>query len=210
MTEYAEPLYFGSVERPLFGWLHRPAQATSAAMGLLICAPLGYEAVCAHRTLKHLACAAVSEGISALRFDYDGTGDSAGTDLDPHRVDAWLDSIHAAIDALKAHAGVDHVTLLGIRMGATLAAIVGSQRTDITGVAAIAPVVDVKSYLRELRALSLARPQPAAPLGAAVDQNSQEFAGFMLTAETRSRLADIDLMKMDPRHHTRWSSIVTI
>lgn len=202
MNEIPEPLYFGGVERPLFGWLHRPAQTTIATLGLLVCSPLGYEAVCAHRSLKHFAASASAVGIPALRFDYDGTGDSAGTDLDPDRLDAWMNSIHAAIEALKAHTGVQQVALLGIRLGSTLGAVVASQRTDIAGLVAIAPVITPKAYLRELRALSLARPQPAPPPEIVVDPELQESAGFTLTSQTRAQLTSIDLMKLDraPAH----------
>jgi alpha-beta hydrolase superfamily lysophospholipase len=197
MSEIVEPTYFGDVERPLFGWLHRPAQATIAAIGLLVCSPLGYEAVCAHRSLKHFASTAAADGIPALRFDYDGTGDSAGTDLDPDRVDAWVRSIHAAIETLKAHAGVRQVALLGVRLGATLSALVASQRSDIAGLAVIAPVVMPKGYLRELRALALARPQPPPPPGVVVDPDLQESAGFTVSSQTRTQLMGIDLMKLE-------------
>jgi len=197
MSEIVEPRYFRDLERPLFGWLHRPAQATIATIGLLVCSPLGYEAVCAHRSLKHFASAAAAEGIPALRFDYDGTGDSAGTDMDPDRLDAWLRSIHAAIETLKAHTGVRQVALLGVRLGTTLSALVASQRSDIAGLAVIAPVIVPKAYLRELRALALARPQPPPPPDVVIDPELQESAGFTLTPQTRAQLMGIDLMTVE-------------
>src|SRR3954469_14099070 len=120
MSGRFEPLYFGPPERPLFGWLHRP-EHRSHSIGLVVCNPLGYEAVCAHRTIKHFANAAANASIPALRFDYDGTGDSAGSDFDTGRFDAWLTSIQLAIDTLKQQTGVSRVCLLGIRLGATLA-----------------------------------------------------------------------------------------
>src|SRR6267378_4565458 len=72
----SQPLYFGPEDRPLFGWLHAPAAASRPALGLVICNPFGNEAICAHRSLRHLAERAADAGIPALRFDYDGTGDS--------------------------------------------------------------------------------------------------------------------------------------
>jgi hypothetical protein len=61
----AQPGYFGEPARPRFGWLHRPASSV-ADVGLVIVPPFGFEAVCAHRSLRHLAqAAAASERISA-------------------------------------------------------------------------------------------------------------------------------------------------
>jgi len=77
------PLYFGREDRPLFGWLHRPAEGATGALGLVICNPFGNEAISTHRTIRQMADAAARAGIAALRFDYDGTGNSAGHDLDP-------------------------------------------------------------------------------------------------------------------------------
>src|SRR5579862_9097664 len=71
-----EPLYFQSGERQLFGWLHWPHETRGADLGLVICKPFGYEAICAHRSLKTFADAAAATGIPALRFDYTGTGNS--------------------------------------------------------------------------------------------------------------------------------------
>ena len=49
-------VFFQSGERPRFGWVHTPAVANG--VGLVIVPPFGYEAICAHRSLRHLAEAA--------------------------------------------------------------------------------------------------------------------------------------------------------
>jgi hypothetical protein len=76
--------YFGPDDRPLFGWLCKPARTRRTAV--VIVPPFGYEAICAARSLRHFAEAAAREQLIALRFDLDGTGDSAGDDLDPDRL----------------------------------------------------------------------------------------------------------------------------
>jgi alpha/beta superfamily hydrolase len=187
------PLYFGREGRPLFGWLH---PAAPAAVGLVICNPFGDEAVRTHRSIRHLAISASNAGVPALRFDYDGTGDSAGHDLDPERVDQWLVSINIAADTLKQVAGVTCLCFAGIRLGATLATLAAAARTDVAGLIAIAPVVSGKSYVRELRLLQRAIASKRNIDGAAT-QDHLETAGFLLGARTLASLTSVDLQKSE-------------
>jgi alpha-beta hydrolase superfamily lysophospholipase len=193
----AQPLYFGTAQRPLFGWLHRAEGANARNIGVVLCTPSGYEAICTHRSYRSFAESAAARGFPALRFDYDGTGDSAGRSLDGDRVANWLQSIGAAIDTLKATTGVEKVCLFGVRVGASLAALAAQGRTDVHAMIAFAPVIKVNSYLREIRALSLARSPAPPPPGLNIDPDLQEAAGFTTTAETRAALSAIDLGKLD-------------
>jgi alpha-beta hydrolase superfamily lysophospholipase len=191
----AQPLYFGPGQRPLFGWLHR-AEGAARDIGIVLCSPSGYEALCTHRTYRRFAESAAARGFPALRFDYDGTGDSAGRALDGDRVAHWLRSIGTAIDTLKATTGVTRVCLFGVRVGASLAAVAAQGREDVQAMIAFAPVAKVSTYLREIRALSLSRPQSTPPPELNIDPDLQEAAGFTTTAETRAALAAIDLGKL--------------
>ena len=189
------PLYFGRESRPLFGWLH-PCNA--GQLGLVICNPFGDESVRAHRSVRHLAIAASKAGFPALRFDYDGTGDSCGHDLEPERVTEWLASIHAAADALREQTGVTQVCFLGIRLGATLAALAAATRTDTAGLLAIAPVVSGKAYLRELRMFQRAIDSKRNIVGSDA-ADTLESAGFLLSESTQAELAALDLVRMESR-----------
>jgi predicted alpha/beta hydrolase len=196
MAVSAEPLWFGSAARPWFGWLHRPAAPATASAGLVICNPFGNEALCAHRTIRHLARQAAAAGFAALRFDYDGTGDSAGHGFEPQRLQAWLKSIHGAVDVLRESSGVTRVYLAGLRLGATLAALACLERRDLAGLIAVAPVVHGSAYVRELRLLQRAMD---ARRDVAPHERSDflESAGFLLTAETQTQLRAIDLTRLD-------------
>lgn len=193
----AEPLYFGSDATPLFGWLHRSPPEVGGALGLLLCNPFGFEEVCAHRSLRHLAQAAAAAGVPALRFDYPGCGNSAGTDREPGRLAAWVASVHTAVEALRAATGVSRVALFGIRLGAALAALAASERDDIAGLIAWAPVLSGRAYLRELRLLgetldSSGRPMP-------VDPALFESAGFGLAPDAVAAIEAIDLRRLPRR-----------
>ncbi|MSP61015.1 MAG: hypothetical protein EXR72_11850 [Myxococcales bacterium] len=182
------------------GWLHRPPPGQGVRLGLVLCNPFGYEAICAHRTLLALAEAGAAAGLPSLRFDYDGTGDSAGDDRDPDRVGAWARSIGHAIDLLRAQAGVERVCLLGVRLGALLASVVAAERDDCAGLVLLAPVVSGKAWLREQRALQGALGLAPAPTGLAAvpsEGNGQESVGFLITEETRTALSAIDLSRLE-------------
>lgn len=196
-TPAAQPLYFGPESRPLFGWLHRTTATPGAHVpfGIVICNPFGYEAISAHRTLRHFAKAFAQAGAPVLRFDYDGTGDSAGTDSDPDRLTAWVASVHHAAATLRRESGCERLIFFGMRLGATLAALAASERTDVEGLIALAPVVNAKAYMRELRALQMAGPTARAT--SEPDDGAIEVTGFVITAPTRSAAAAIDLLKLE-------------
>lgn len=188
----AHPFYFGPDQRPLFGWLHMPDAGQRKGLGVLICGPLGYESVSAYRTLRHVAEQAASHGFPALRFDYDGTGNSAGSDTDPDRMHAWLQSIQSASHALRELGGVEHVCVFGVRLGASLGVVASQELPEVVGAALISPIVDGRRYLREMRALAATS---ALASGSAQGATSelQEVAGFVTTSETRKALGEMKL-----------------
>jgi pimeloyl-ACP methyl ester carboxylesterase len=189
-----EGVFFQTGVRPRFGWIHRPALARG--IGLVIVPPFGYEAICAHRSLRALAIAAAANGVLAVRFDLDGTGDSAGDDLEPGRLDAWLASIADACELARSQ-GADRLVLAGVRLGATLACLAAARRTDVAGVVAIAAVPSGRALVREGRALQMQLALAAPPPGvAAPPDDVHEQVGFALTAETRDALSKLDLTKL--------------
>ncbi|HEY0817438.1 MAG TPA: alpha/beta hydrolase [Rhizobacter sp.] len=181
-----QPGYFGADDAALFGWLHASVEA--GALGLVVCNPFGFEEVCAHRSLRHIAEAASAAGVPSLRFDYAGCGNSQGDEFDPETAAKWVHSVHQAIDALKAATGVHRVVLLGVRLGALLASLAAAERDDVAGLVAIAPVVRGRSYIRELTILG----QTGAAPGDS-GQGTLESAGFAMSRETAEFVARVDL-----------------
>jgi pimeloyl-ACP methyl ester carboxylesterase len=185
-------------ERPVFAWLHRAAFECETGVGLVIVPPFGYEAVCAHRALRHLAITAAEAGVVTVRVDLDGTGDSAGDDLDPDRVARWIASIGLAADLARAR-GATRIVIAGVRLGALLGAVAAGARADVAGLVAIAPVVTGKRWLREMKALQQALGLPPAPEGRELppaDAGVQEVIGFAVTPATQAALGAIELDKL--------------
>ncbi|HYC60986.1 MAG TPA: alpha/beta fold hydrolase [Thermoanaerobaculia bacterium] len=151
MTIARTPLFFGRDDRSLFGWIH--TAETYGDLAVVICPPFGHEYVSSHRSVRHLADALARNGVPAMRFDYDGTGDSAGSDHDPDRVAAWRESIRTAMRTLRETTGCTRIGLAGIRLGATLAATVAAEE-EVACLVLWGPVRG-RQYLRELKALQL-------------------------------------------------------
>ncbi|HEY0255789.1 MAG TPA: alpha/beta hydrolase, partial [Kofleriaceae bacterium] len=177
------------------GWIdgtfvHASRPSVLRGIGLVIVPPFGFEGVCAWRGLRHLAERAAAAGVLAVRVDLAGTGDSAGSDTDPGRVAAWLASIDAACEVVRAQ-GCKRVVVCGVRLGALLAVIAAGRRTDIAGVATIGAVTSGRAYLREAKMMQNAMGLALRPAADGAD----ELVGFALTEETKSALNAIDLVK---------------
>ena len=111
------PFFFGSSEERLLGVHHPPRGRVPREVGVLLCYPLGQEYMRAHRAFRQLAMLLARRGFHVLRFDWFGTGDSAGAG-EEGSIARWLEDARTAIDELKDTAGVTRVSLVGLRLGA--------------------------------------------------------------------------------------------
>lgn len=117
---------------------------------MLLCNPFGEEASRAHRTLRVLATQLERAGYAALRFDYSGTGDSLG-ESEAGTVDAWVADIGEAAERLRAQSGAARLAVIGLRFGATLAALAAARgRIKPRHLLMWDPVLDGPAYLRDL------------------------------------------------------------
>jgi pimeloyl-ACP methyl ester carboxylesterase len=131
-----------------------------------------------------------------LRFDYDGTGNSAGADEDPDRLAAWLSSIREAMALVRRLSGCRELGLAGLRIGATLAALTATD-AEISFLALWAPCTRGRAYVRELKAIqltgsSLFRPEPT-------EASDLEAGGFVCTKQTQRDLSGLNLESTAPR-----------
>ena len=84
-----------------------------------------------------------------LRFDYLGTGDSAGEVCDVVLED-WLENICQAVDELKETTGLRTIGLVGLRFGSALAALAAQTRSDVDRLVLWDPIADGHEYLDTL------------------------------------------------------------
>jgi uncharacterized protein len=184
-------LFFGSSERRLFGVHHPPAGGTRQRHAVLLCYPGVQEYNGAHWLFRRLAGMLERAGYDVLRFDYFGTGDSAGDGIDG-RLGIWAENVVQAGAELKELAGVRSLSVVGMRLGAALAQRACSGELRARTLVLWEPVTSGAEYLRELEDLDLRRnqwllhddPPPGPP---------QELMGYRVPSEVRSELLALEL-----------------
>jgi pimeloyl-ACP methyl ester carboxylesterase len=190
----------GAVMRPVyvgasFGWLHTADAATGGEVAVLICPAVSWDRLDAHQALRLLADELALAGYPAMRFDYPSVGDSGELGADAAQSaepwQGWQQSVHAAIDWLRAATGARRVILCGVRVGATLAALAAARRDDVAALALLAPVLRGRSYIQQLqmeaRLQRNATPLPGGDL---------EFHEVLFDAATIERVAQVDLRQV--------------
>jgi alpha-beta hydrolase superfamily lysophospholipase len=176
----AQPIAFDAAGDWCVGWYHAPA-SPGRGLAVVLCPPGGYEAICSYPTYVQLARSLAEAGFPVLRFDYRGTGDSAGDERQPVQVAGWLASIEAAVDEARRRSGAAGVALFGLRLGATLAVTAAARLGGVDGLVLWAPCATGKAFTRELRAS-----------GAAVGGGDLLAFGHVYTAETLQDLHALD------------------
>lgn len=171
----------------------------------MICNPWGAEHINAHRALRQLSRRLSGVGLHVLRFDYFGAGDSAG-DMTQTDLPGWENDIKSAIAELESITGSTRVRLIGLRLGATLAAQVAvSLDPGVNSLVLWDPVVDGRAYLDELYAASRVVPTPdgqlvSRPLVSRPQDlgGGHEILGFPLTAGMARELTELNLVELTP------------
>lgn len=144
------PGFFGPPERRLFGCSHPPSDDTERDTAVALCNPLGLEYAYTHRAFLHLASRLAGQGFYVGRFDYYGTGDSAGDDRDAS-LSGWIDDISAAIEESRRALRRRHIALIGLRFGAALALQTAVKRGDVAHLVLWDPIVDGREYFEQMK-----------------------------------------------------------
>jgi pimeloyl-ACP methyl ester carboxylesterase len=187
-----QPFYFGTSEQQLFGVYHAAEPGSSRRAGVVLCQPIGHEYLRAHRAFRNLAITLASQGFHVLRFDYFATGDSAG-DAGRLTVRQCLADLATAIDELKDIAGVTKVSLVGLRLGATFAALAASRRSDVDRLVLWDPVLDGTSYVAEVQAVQRHWLNDRLGTSAHIEDEHAELIGLPLPEALARELGDTRL-----------------
>lgn len=143
------PHFFGTRSH-LYGYWHYPTDEHWRRAAVVMCYPFGHDRDYALRTFRVLATRLARQGLRVLRFDYSGTGDSAG-DMSDATMEKWIDdTVEAIVDARSRDA--QSVGIVGYGLGAGIALRAAERVGDVGYLILWNPVLDGRHYLGALLA----------------------------------------------------------
>lgn len=138
---------FGNPRDPLYGFYYPPTGTRQRVEGVLLCPSGPYEALRQHWALRRIGEMLANAGYPVLRFDYHGTGDSAG---EPSEVSVtrWAEDVRVASEELADLSGCTRTSAICYRFGAACAL---KSELHFDQLVLWDPVVSGASYEAELR-----------------------------------------------------------
>ena len=188
-------MFFGPTARQLFGVYHQ-AQGGPRDHAVVISIPVGHDNARTHRVGRQLATSLSRSGLHAFRFDYTGVGDSFGS-MEDADLDVWHEDLETAARELMDLSGSRTLSLVGLRLGATIVGTASEMRAPVDSVVLWDPVVEGRAFLERTtlahhKSLRL-RHSNAAPT---------ELLGYPVSESFRRQLQDLgpDAFRTDPAH----------
>ena len=202
-----QSFHFGSSKRTLFGTYHMAKTRAPRAPAVVLCNAFGEEAVRSYRIMRLLALKLSRQGSPVLRFDYFGTGDSAGlcTQMD---IEGGTKDILSAHEEILDVSGASKAVWVGLRLGASQAMKAAARRASgLDGLVLWDPVVSGRDYERELTELQVNHlaycyDQPAEAIRKRLSLEGnrlRESVGFELGDGFSDQLQALDLLTLDGR-----------
>lgn len=191
------PVSFSSGGVPLHGLYYEPAAHSEPQGVAVICDPFAEEKKCAQRVLAEAGRVLSGIGIAALHFDYRGTGDSAGrfVDFGPTQ---WREDIQTAMEFARSYSDVPRVGLLGLRLGASLAAHIAEQNAGVAWLVMWEPIIAGQQFVRENLRRSLIK---------AMLTQGEEFSAQQVTDAHQAALIDLDGYQISTKTQAELSPI---
>lgn len=151
-----------------------------------------------HRALVRLCDRLAGSGYHCLRFDYFGTGDSAGNSGEGD-MDEWVANTRSAAQELRDVSGLDRLTIVGVRLGAAIAVDVASSDPLIERLVLWDPVVSGARHLDELESIHarfVVDTDRFPKKGASVQNvDEDELVGMICPPLMRQSIRGVDLEK---------------
>jgi len=204
MTFSEKPFFFENGDYKLFGVVHKPESDEELSKGFVFCHPFAEEKLWVHRAYVSFARELAKQGYMVLRFDYMGHGDSEG-EFEDSTIQTRLSDIKCAIKQLKDF-GVQEVGLLGLRFGASLAALAAEEVEGVRSLVMWQPIVNGEKYMKEILRSNLAGQM--AIYGRVVknrdelvnemkDGKTVNIDGYEVSYELFSQACELNLLKHD-------------
>ncbi len=196
-----QPVSFGTSDRQLLGIYYPPEGDAVRDAAVLVCGPAPQEYMRTHWAVRKLAGLLARRGFPVMRFDYFGTGDSAG-ETEEGRPRLWVEDVSAAARELLDVSGAYALSAVGLRLGASLAALASAEGLDLEDLVLWEPVVHGPSYIEELRAIG-ARKYSEFLFPPDQRPGSGQLLGYLFPPEVEEETRAVDLMRALPRARRR-------
>jgi exosortase A-associated hydrolase 2 len=170
------------------------------SQALVMCDPFAEEKKCAQRVMSEVAWSLAKVGWAVLRFDYRGCGDSEG-DFEHFALGHWQEDIIRAVEWVRQRLRPTRWALLGVRLGATLAAQLAEGTLAPDQLILIAPILDGRQYWREnfrrqliKVKLTAGEEASAEDLRRAAEEEFFDLGGWLVTRALRNQLEALSLV----------------
>jgi pimeloyl-ACP methyl ester carboxylesterase len=181
------PFFFHTAAQPLFGLYAPPQGPQDRDEGILLCAPVAHEYMRAHWCLRLLAADLLQAGFHVFRFDWSCLGDSWGS-FEEATVPRWVEDVRVAVQELADNSGVRKLSVVGLRLGATLAC--AAADLPLHQLILWEPVPNGRAHLEQLRCMQTqiaeARHNPPAP-------DFADLLGYRYSAALVEQLKQLNL-----------------
>ncbi len=191
LIDNAQAFWLGD-ETPVLAWYHAP-QGAMRSNAIVFCPTFGHEYMVSYRAMRKLAIRLAAAGFPVVRLDYAGTGDAFDAPQQAYALDLWRQNIRDAIVFVKERTGLTQVSLLGLRLGALIAADI-ARELDVASLVLIAPAMNGRMFVRELQSLHMIKAKENL---APEKMDNDEAIGYHLPAELREHMSSLDLTKMN-------------
>ena len=143
-----QPVCFTSEGQQIIGVVHRPPDAEAPTPVVVMCHGFTGHKVESHRIFVKTARALAQSGLAALRFDFRGSGDSAG-EFDEMTVEGEVRDALAALTFARREVGRP-VALLGLSLGGLVATLAAQRDGDVAALVLWAPVAHPERLARRM------------------------------------------------------------
>ena len=189
-----EPLFFGESDSALYGVYHPPESTQVRSDAVLLCYPAGHEYMRIHRAFRQLAGALNAKGFHVLRFDYFGTGDSAG-DQAEIMMERWLQDAEAAAEELLSISGCRKLSVVGLRLGALIASQLAAKVKAVKRLVLWEPLLEGEAFVREM--LQHIEDHGTSLANFSDDSNTLHFNGYAFTEHALNSIKSVDFASID-------------
>jgi len=189
-SDAGTPVWIG--DPPTFAMVHMASRPSG--VGVLLCSPFGWDEVSSYRPRYEWAEQLAAAGFPTVRFDWPGTGDSAGAPSDPHRLAAWCQAVSDIATHLRIATGVSIVTAIGVGLGGLIAIEAVRRGAPVSDVALWGSPRNGREFVRGERAFaSMQDAQRGGQDDLLLSQGWVQSGGFVLSAEMADDLRGVDV-----------------